>query len=467
MGKAMRRATRQQAREQSKTSGGLEALQNSDIAGMFNKMTGRGDIDPKIALPKYEEMLDNLHAINRVLSSLARVEDKENNIQASLLRNRLPESIRSLDEILKFNKTIVETIEQCRKKEKEPFDGESDFKDKFMKEKGNKNKAATADDILAARKGLIYKELKYSSIADSIIMLCKQLHKFRKDIGNKEKLSGSFVIKTPGPELKIFPFSSFDLKNVWGHAHMDDNIKNYILRSIHIIYKNSHNIYKIRTSPDVDVKQFSGIIKSAIEQIRNHPEVRGCGGAFNKILSSMDMFEGNFGTYYKQYEQSQNQFIIMENFVLDVSNSTSADSKVTRQFKKIIRFFQKQTQGKVQDPRMQQLMNAINKSFTGLEKEMGSDADDVVLSDDEDSDSDSDDDDEKSTSTTTTTTTDGPPKKTKTQTRNAKRRAATKRRAAETNNSDMPPIVSLGEKAKQIAKNQEMDVVGEDSDDSL
>jgi hypothetical protein len=80
---------------------------------------------------------------------------------------------------------------------------------------------------------------------------------------------------------------------------------------------------------DADTKQLSMSIKSTIERIQNRPELSGCEDAFERILNKVD--NGKIGV---------------------VDDSTVADEEVSDQFRKIIKFFQMETQGKSQDPKM-------------------------------------------------------------------------------------------------------------------
>ena len=55
----------------------------------------------------------------------------------------------------------------------------------------------------------------------------------------------------------------------------------------------------------------------------------------------------------------------MEHFILDVSKDLDADAETTRQFKRIVMFYQKRynESGKNKDPRLKEMFSTIHEKF--------------------------------------------------------------------------------------------------------
>ena len=119
------------------------------------------------------------------------------------------------------------------------------------------------------------------------------------------------------------------------------------------------------TSPDVDVTEFSEIIVKSIAAIKK--QIPRCDKAFAQIEKSIGLLQNNFNGYYKDFIQSQNPSTIIESFVIDVSDSAKSDPQTARQFRKIINFYRKKTQGKIKDPKLQAIFSALNSNINAMD----------------------------------------------------------------------------------------------------
>jgi hypothetical protein len=117
------------------------------------------------------------------------------------------------------------------------------------------------------------------------------------------------------------------------------------------------------TSPDIDVDEFVNVIVSSIDQIKNQPSLSRCTRAFDKIKESVHMLKDNFSEYYKDFLETKNSTIIMENFVIDVSKNTKKDPQLMQQFRKIISHYRSLAKSNIQNPQLRALFERVNDQF--------------------------------------------------------------------------------------------------------
>lgn len=146
-----------------------------------------------------------------------------------------------------------------------------------------------------------------------------------------------------------------------------------------MLYNTCFDVYQIITSPDIDISKFSDLIVESIKQAKKM--IPRANKAFRKIEESVELLKDNFQNYYKDFVTTKNPTIIIENFILDVSkeNSGDVDLELARQFKKIVMFYQKKSQGKIKDPKVNKLFEMLNKNFEMLNVKDT----DITLSDNE------------------------------------------------------------------------------------
>ena len=211
-----------------------------------------------------------------------------------------------------------------------------------------------------------YKFLKEHKIVKDCVHICKNLIRYKKYIEDNDNLSDMFIKSSKTHELIIFPFCNFDIKMIYTHAKVDESVSKYLLIFLNMLYKTTYEIYEIITSPDIDISKFSDIIIQSIQQAKKM--IPRANRAFKKIEESVELLKNNFQNYYKDFISTKNPSIILENFILDCSkdNAEDVDLDLARQFKRIVMFYQKKSQGKIKDPRINQLFEMLNKNFEML-----------------------------------------------------------------------------------------------------
>lgn len=224
-----------------------------------------------------------------------------------------------------------------------------------------------------------YKNVKEHKIIKDCIHMCKNLIIYKKYISDVDNLSDNFIKSSKTHDLKIFPFCDFDLKIIYSNNKVDKSVQTYLLIFLNMLYKTSYDVYEIITSPDIDISKFSDIIIQSISQAKKM--IPRANRAFKKIEDSVELLKDNFQNYYRDFISTRKPEIILENFILDCSKKSSddVDMELARQFKKIVMFYQKQSQGKIKDPRVNQLFEVLNKNFEMLNVKES----DVVDSEDE------------------------------------------------------------------------------------
>ena len=318
------------------------------LKDMFDEMMGVKDADASIVVPKIVKSLNTIKNIVKVLTQIATF---------APLHQNFPEIKDSLDEIVVFTEKINKTLDLKPGEEKE---------DKYITmEKKEINK--------------FYKQLKESDGVKLLIIMCSKLKSYGRYIENNSNLKDNFIGQEPGLSLRIFAFSSLDLKLLWASKHMTPSVKKYILTILHVLYKRSYELYQTTTSPDVDVERFSSVLIQALSTLKKHPELSRCTRAFARIEKSVDLLKNKFDGYYRESVACSNSNMILESFIVDVANQGAADPKLTREFRQIIQYMHKvgaQT-GKTKDPNVQKMLKALNANISIMEKSTGAKTFDV------------------------------------------------------------------------------------------
>lgn len=304
--------------------------QNIDHQGMsemFNQLLGdEKSLDINIIKDKYLRLKTNIERISKLLESF------HNTIYNKILKDQ--------NDVEIYKKNIQGFITDSKQLFPENIEDENIIK--------------------------FYKSIKENKIIKDCIHICKNLIIYKKYIENNDNLSDNFIKSSKTHELKIFSFCNFDIKYIYTISKVDESIKKYILIFLNMLYNTTFDIYQIITSPDIDISKFSDIIVQSIQQARKM--IPRANKAFKKIEESVELLKNNFQNYYKDFITTKNPTIIIENFILDVSkeNSGEIDLDLARQFKKIVMFYQKKSQGKIKDPRINQLFEMLNKNFEML-----------------------------------------------------------------------------------------------------
>jgi hypothetical protein len=299
------------------------SMGGKDITSMFNKMLGAEDADPSIVCPKYVIVKAKFIKLSKILN--ASVND--------VFRKAFPTESDGCDEILEFAKELSEI--------------------EFV-----------SDDAADEKKCAHYVVMKEHNITKRVILTCRGLIPYKKFLEAPE-FDDSFIARIPGMSFSPLPFSNFDIKMAWASDTITVEIKRYVFAVLKSILKICTKIYRIVTSPDVDVKEFSNIIISSISNLKKM--VPRCEKAFAKIERSAALMENNFDGYYKDFVQSQNPSTILEGFVVDCSKDGDTDLQTARQFKQIINYYRKATAGKITDPKAKKLFDTLGANFDAME----------------------------------------------------------------------------------------------------
>ncbi len=302
-------------------------IDQDGMSDMFNQLLGdEKSLDINIIKDKYMKLKTNLERVYKLLESF------HNTIYAKVINDKFNTEL--------FKKNIQGFIEDC--------------------------KHLCIEDIPDDKVIKYYKMMKEHMTVKDCIHICKNLIRYKKYFEDNDNLSDSFIKSSKMHEFIIFPFCSFDIKSIYTHIKVDESISKYLLIFLNMLFKTTYDIYEIVTSPDIDISKFSDIIIQSIQQAKKM--IPRANRAFRKIEDSVELLKNNFQGYYKDFISTKNPTIILENFILDCSkeNGDDVDIELARQFKKIVMFYQKKSQGKIKDPRVNQLFDMLNKNFDML-----------------------------------------------------------------------------------------------------
>jgi len=320
------------------------AIKNRDINGMFNEMCGEGVVPIHIAFEKYTKLKDKLASFITML---------ENFCKGSFAKTYKD-----------YEMPMAEILVFCHQSRKEletyfpppPF-SEMDIM-KFLS--GEKK----LDIELEIKFSEVYKRAKGVDLVSNCVKTCNQLIKYKnylisKDESGKNNPSGSFITSAPGGEFRPLYFSSFNVKEAFIRSDMTDHFRNYILMVLAMTIEYTYDIYNIYISPDWDPVVFSQIMTANIEEVKK--QIPRCNKAFQRIEQSLGLLESNMNNYYKDFVVTRNPSTMMENFVNDVAlKNENTDPETTRQFKEIIKYYQKMSNGQIKDPRIKTLFDQVN-----------------------------------------------------------------------------------------------------------
>lgn len=315
----------------------LGDVSSGGINQMFEEMMGLKDANPDIIRPKFVKARNLIRHTYRVLMQFGTFVP---------LRDDFPDLKEALDQIVVFAESIKEQI--C-------------FSTSDQDETEEMYLSVSKDELNG-----LYKKLKESPAVKDLIVLCNKLNQYSKYFKDVTQLRDNFIGQEPGLSLLIFPFSTLDLKKLWANNRTKPSVKKYILSILHALYKDVHAVYKTVTSPDVDIDKFTSVLLESIDRLRTEPGLSRCKNAFKRIETSVSLLKEKFEDYYRESVASENPNMIIESFIVDVSNQGGADARLTREFRDIIKYMHKlgAQNGKNKDPNVQKIYAVINKNFS-------------------------------------------------------------------------------------------------------
>lgn len=314
----------------------------SNVGEMFESIMGIKDADISVIKPKIVAARNLIRRVHRVLRILS---------QGSLSQD-FPYIAQGMREIDTF---LAELESQVG----------------FNSADGNETEdtyaSYTKETLNAA-----YKSLKENLYVKQLIALCAKLKQYSAFIDDKENLRDNFIKQEPGLSLRIFDFSTFDLTHLWADPRASDSVKKFILNILHSLWKDLYTLYRLITSPDVDIEKFTSVLIESIASLKKQPALSRCKRAFARIEQSVELLKENFGQYYRDSVSSGNSNIIIENFIIDVSKQGDADARLTKEFSIITQHMYRTSQqnGRNKDPHVKKIFAMLNKNFEIMEQQV-------------------------------------------------------------------------------------------------
>lgn len=323
-----------------------ETLNNNALQEMFHQMMGLKDAPPEVILPKYIDVRSILKT--NVYKTLIKMSD--------LLQNSFPQYGKEIKQIRDFANNMYSYMQL-----------DLEYNDII----GMSIKDIDSEKTDKKFRGLINKEYKKlkegNKYIKQIFTVCKNLRENKDCIADRTKLDDIFIRRQ---ELYYtpLPFTDLDFKKIWVSDEFKPFIGKYILSVLSHLHEASYNIYDIITSPDINIKDFSGSLIGHITSIKK--KIPRCNRAFKIITNSVSMLEDNFTTYYKDSVESKNPQVILESFVSDVARKQKGGASLKREFDAIIKFINKQINNYKVDPRIKTLMELLLKAQNSLNDDM-------------------------------------------------------------------------------------------------
>lgn len=351
-----------------------KTMDDPELQELFNQMVGTSEPNPEIIAPKYDAIMDDAKAIIRILDAVF-VHAPE----GEQLPNTIMQDFKgALDGLTEFVSTAEKELKELTIERSSGIMYGQEIKDL------NKDPKRFIDTLKHVQYGYdpkllgeTYKKLKEAKVLDRIIIAVRDLRKIveedklrlkkaNHDIELKDKLSDSFIREYDGDFLQIIPsISVLDFKQMWIHNDFKYNHRKRIIFALHLLLARGTKIVRSVMSPDIDVELFSEKLIENIDKIRKL--LPRCDKAFNKIKQSVHLLKNNFSGYYKDFVVSKNPGIIIENFISDVSQTSTADIETTRQFRKIVEFYRSKM-GSVTDPKVRKIFDLVGENLSVLEQ---------------------------------------------------------------------------------------------------
>jgi hypothetical protein len=201
-----------------------------------------------------------------------------------------------------------------------------------------------------------YKSYKENKIFRKIIVTGGDLSELCKS-----EDPSKYIETTPGDSYIPISWTKFDLKSIWLYETTTPSLKKYIVKMIMNIQKRCKEIYKIISSPDNDIKKFSGNIVNVIGQLAKTPELNRCNMAITAMENSTKMLDEKFGEYYKDAKQAGSSSIIMENYASDIiKQNGKSNPLLAMQLRKVVAYLKKHTV-QSSDTKIKEVMDRLDE----------------------------------------------------------------------------------------------------------
>jgi len=324
----------------------VKKIANTEYSSMFNQMLGTGEeCDMNVCYPKYQNIRDYSKVILDVIKIF---------LNSPVFKN---------PELQDHKKELVEILADQHQLFNSTFTFNDDLKALL-----DYNAMVSPEDN--KRFSQIYTNIKTAKIVDFNLNMCNILILHNSSIADIKKLTYNSFINSAIP-VNPFKGSKMDLKYMF--QLLESQGKNaepvivLMLNIIHKLFNFSHKIYKEITSPDINVDDFANIIISSIGEIKN--QVGRCDKAYKKIVESITMLKSNFNVYNRDFIETRNPTVFVENFILDVSKNVEADTEMISQFNKIIKFYREKTSKQsMKNPMMEKVFSALSDKMGELKR---------------------------------------------------------------------------------------------------
>ncbi len=221
--------------------------------------------------------------------------------------------------------------------------------------------------------------IKNSDVICELLVICQGLLEISGPLGRAwADVDKDFMNRCTPPTFTPLPFTKLNLRYLWdvgggANDHAANKMRELIFFFMSAVYLACYEIYKITTSPDVDVRKLSEVIIGSIAALRK--QIPRCEKAFKKIEESVGLLETNFDDYYKDFIQSKDPTNIFTAFVTDVSQSTENDAQLIFQCRHIVNFFRQSAEKRMAEgkttPEQQSIFNTLIAHYNKIDAHTG------------------------------------------------------------------------------------------------
>jgi hypothetical protein len=320
----------------------VKSADTQEVSALFNQMIGVGNME--ITYPKYITLRNICSSMVKVFTMLAESPFFKLNTNFSKQR----------EEILQFCSVSCTQIQETFSIE---YTGDISLLSEEEQKKFDNH----------------FMKMRKSPIIKSMTTIYNKLTLYKKHYSALDALSYKFIIQMAGVEWKPFPFTTLDLKYLFTLPNINDNTIYFFMTVLYKCHSIGQQLFQLLSSPDIDINKFVDVIMSNIEEIQKRPELHRCNKAFKKIKDSVQLLKDRFGNYYKDFLDTENQNIMMEHFILDVSKEANGDPQLIMQFRTIINYYRKQVQSTNMNPNIKAMVDKFAEQFgasTGEQSEV-------------------------------------------------------------------------------------------------
>lgn len=334
-----------------------KTLQNEDVQSMFQNVLGTDGTEQDLQQiwPKFKHVRHNVRRFVKMVSWLGARQELERagfTVEVKNIQRYAAQLVKEEDVFSEVPSLDPEGTDESREDYLDFVD--TDHLDRLP------------DEVVEKFSETYAKAVK-SDLVNTAISTCKSLVPVRSHLVPGEEFNDSFL-KSAGHSFAPFPkLPSANFKSFYQSDSCSDSLKYSLLSFLSKLITITHAVYEAYNRPEIDVKKFTAIVKESLGDIKSVPELNRCNEAFKKIEDSMELMQENFSTYYRDMQISGDRTMLMQNFVLDVAKSGKSSPKMTVQFRKIIQFYQKQSQAMPQSKEMKAVFGALDSNMKELE----------------------------------------------------------------------------------------------------